>query len=89
MLTLLLRIDEQLLVGDDILVEFHEISGEQVRLGVAAPEEEGGDFQWTAVPAKWTWSPSLVHKASSRENDRLDESARRPPNGHDASRIAR
>lgn len=37
MLVLTRRIGEQLLIGDDILVEVLEISGEQVRLGVTAP----------------------------------------------------
>lgn len=37
MLTLTRRIGEQLLIGDDILIEVLEISGGQVRLGVTAP----------------------------------------------------
>jgi len=37
MLILSRRIGEQLLIGDDILVEVIEISGSQVRLGVMAP----------------------------------------------------
>lgn len=64
MLVLARRIGQQLLMGDDILAEVLEISGEQVRLGIAAPKdvkvlrdellEECEDFQWATVPVAGT-----------------------------------
>ena len=39
MLILSRRPGEQMLIGDDILVEVLEISGTQVRLGITAPRE--------------------------------------------------
>jgi len=39
MLILSRRPGEQLLIGDDILVEVLEVSGAQVRLGITAPRE--------------------------------------------------
>ena len=39
MLILSRRPGEQMLIGDDILVEVLEVSGTQVRLGITAPRE--------------------------------------------------
>ncbi len=39
MLLLSRRPGEQMLIGDDILVEVLEVSGTQVRLGITAPRE--------------------------------------------------
>ena len=39
MLILSRRPGEQLLIGDDILIEVLEVSGTQVRLGITAPRE--------------------------------------------------
>ena len=39
MLILSRRPGEQILIGDDILVEVLEVSGTQVRLGITAPRE--------------------------------------------------
>lgn len=39
MLILSRRPGEQMLIGDDILIEVLEVSGTQVRLGITAPRE--------------------------------------------------
>lgn len=67
-------IGEQLLIGDDILVEALEVSGEQVRLSIAAPKdvkvlrdellEEGAeDFQWRGQTTAMVQSMSFIPHA--------------------------
>ena len=39
MLVLTRRVDESIMIGDDVVVTVLEVRGEQVRLGVRAPRE--------------------------------------------------
>ena len=69
MLILSRRPGEQLLIGDDILVEVLEISGTQVRLGIAAPRE-GVVLREELLdePPQWTDS-NLVRRATRAAGD--------------------
>ena len=90
MLILSRRIGEQLLIGDDILVEVLEVSGEQVRLGIAAPSDvkilrdevlEDGeeDLQWRGQTAAMVQSMSFIPHAVIPVDQVLDHSMQWSP----------
>jgi carbon storage regulator len=70
MLILTRRVGETLMIGDDVTVTVLGVKGNQVRIGVAAPNTVAVHREevYTRIKAQETAEPATLLDAESREN---------------------